>query len=285
MAELWRGAPAAEALSLRASAQAEELRAAGITPTLAIVRVGERAEDLSYERGAVRRCEGTGVAVERFVLAQDAAQEELTDLLRRINGDRRIHGCLLLRPLPRQMDEKAVCAVLAPEKDIDGITPSSLAGVFTGSGAGFPPCTAQACMELLAHYGCDPAGKRAVVVGRSLVVGRPAAMLLMGQNATVTICHTKTANLAEECRRGDILLAAAGQPELIKAEHVRPGAVVLDVGIHSMDGKLTGDVESAAAEPVAGAITPVPGGVGAVTTCVLALHVIQAARRQNGLET
>ena len=192
----------------RPAAGRHRCRQAGVVPTLAIVRVGERPEDLSYERGAVKRCEKVGIAVKRFILSEDASQEELTALLRKINGTPEIHGCLLFRPLPRHMDEGAVCAALSPAKDVDGITPGSLASVFSGDRQGYPPCTAQACMELLDYYGYDLTGRRAVVVGRSLVIGRPAAMLLLGRNATVTLCHTRTADLAAECRRAEVLIAA-----------------------------------------------------------------------------
>ncbi len=260
MAELWKGAPAAAALTEKLAVQAAALRQAGVVPTLAIVRVGERPEDLSYERGAVKRCEKVGIAVKRFILSEDASQEELTALLRQINRAPDIHGCLLFRPLPRHMDEGAVCAALSPAKDVDGITPGSLASVFSGDRQGYPPCTAQACMELLDYYGYDLTGRRAVVVGRSLVIGRPAAMLLLGRNATVTLCHTRT------------------------ADHLAPGQVVIDVGINvDEDGSLTGDVDFAAAQDVVRAITPVPGGVGAVTTTVLARHVLEAAARASGL--
>ena len=283
MAELWKGAPVAAALTERASRQAAELRVRGVRPALAIVRVGERPEDLSYERGARRRCESAGIEVKHHPLPEEASQGELLAVLEQINRDPDIHGCLLFRPLPRHMDEEAVCAALSPEKDVDGITPGSLAGVFAGSGAGFPPCTAQACMELLRYYNYPLSGKRAVVVGRSLVAGRPVSMLLLHQNATVTLCHTRTVQLAEECRRADVLIAAAGQLGMIGADCVRPGQVILDVGINTdSQGNLAGDVALSAVEPVAEAVTPVPGGVGAVTTSVLALHVVQAARRQTG---
>ena len=246
--------------------------------------MGERPEDLSYERGAVKRCEKVGIAVKRFVLSEDASQEELTALLRQINGAPDIHGCLLFRPLPRHMDEGAVCAALSPAKDVDGITPGSLASVFSGDQLGYPPCTAQACMELLDYYGYDLTGRRAVVVGRSLVIGRPAAMLLLGRNATVTLCHTRTADLAAECRQAEVLIAAAGKAKVIGADHLAPGQVVIDVGINvDEDGSLTGDVDFAAAQDVVRAITPVPGGVGAVTTTVLARHVLEAAARASGL--
>lgn len=283
MAEVWRGAPVAQAMTARLAARADQLKVLGIVPTLAIVRVGERPEDLSYERGALSRCEKVGIRVKQFTLPKEASHGDLMEVIQQINADREIHGCLLFRPLPAHMDEEAICAALDPAKDVDGITAGSLAAVFTGSGAGYPPCTAQACMEILDYYGCDLTGKRAVVVGRSLVVGKPLAMLLLGRNATVTLCHTRTADLAAECRRAEVLIAAAGRANMIGPAHLSPGQLVLDVGINvDEDGSLVGDVDFAAADEAAGAITPVPGGVGAVTTSVLAAHVIRAAEKSMG---
>ena len=284
MAELWKGAPAAAALTEQLIPRAQALRERGIVPTLAIIRVGERPEDLSYERGAMKRCEKVGVAVRQFLLTAVSSQADLMDVIEEVNRDQSIHGCLLFRPLPRHMDEQAACAALDPAKDVDGITPGSLAAVFAGSGAGYPPCTAQACLELLDHYGYELKGKRAVVVGRSLVIGKPASMLLLGRHATVTICHTRTADLPAECRRADVLIAAAGKAGVVGASCLSPGQVVIDVGINAgEDGNLVGDVDFAAAEPVVKAITPVPGGVGAVTTSVLARHVIEAAEKAAGI--
>ena len=280
MAEHWKGAPLAQALTERLVFKANQLKVQGIVPTLAIVRVGERPEDLSYERGALKRCEKVGIRVKQFTLPKEASHGDLMEVIRQINADREIHGCLLFRPLPAHMAEEAICAALDPAKDVDGITAGSLASVFTGSGAGYPPCTAQACMEILEHYGCDLTGKRAVVVGRSLVVGRPLSMLLLRKNATVTVCHTRTADLPAECRRAEVLIAAAGVANMIGRDHLAPGQLVLDVGINvDQDGNLVGDVDFAAAEEIAGAVTPVPGGVGAVTTSVLAAHVLQAAEQ------
>ena len=283
MAELWKGAPAAAALTEQLIPRAQALRERGIVPTLAIIRVGERPEDLSYERGAMKRCEKVGIAVRQFLLTETSSQADLMEVIEEVNRDDAIHGCLLFRPLPNHMDEGAACAALAPEKDVDGITPGSLAAVFAGSGAGYPPCTAQACLELLDHYGYELKGKRAVVVGRSLVIGKPVSMLLLGRHATVTLCHTRTADLPAECRRAEVLIAAAGKAGVIGADCLSPGQVILDVGINADgDGNLVGDVDFAAAEAVAGAITPVPGGVGAVTTSVLARHVIEAAEKAAG---
>lgn len=280
MAELWKGAPVAAALTERLIPRAQALVEKGVTPTLAIVRVGERPEDLSYERGALKRCEKVGIAVRQYLLTSEATQADLMEVIEDINRDDSIHGCLMFRPLPKHMDEAAACAALSPAKDVDGITAGSLAAVFSGSGAGYPPCTAQACLEILDHYGYELKGKRAVVVGRSLVIGKPVSMLLLGRHVTVTVCHTRTADLAAECRRAEVLVAAAGKAGAVSAQCLAPGQVVLDVGINvDENGNLVGDVDFAAAEATVDAITPVPGGVGAVTTSVLARHVIEAAEK------
>ena len=280
MAEILKGAPVVSALNERISKKAEELRGLGIIPTLTLVRVGENEADISYERGAIRRCEAVGVEVKNTVFPEDISQEELLAFIDSLNRDDSVHGVLIFRPLPRHINDEAVRSALAPEKDVDGITDGSLAGVFTGSGRGFCPCTAEACIEILDHYGIDCAGKRAVVVGRSLVIGKPVSQLLIGKNATVTVCHTRTKDMQSETRRADILIAAAGKAGVIGADHVAPGQVVIDVGINvDENGKLCGDVDFSSAEPVVSAITPVPGGVGSVTTSVLANHTVIAAER------
>ena len=280
MAELWKGAPVAAALTERLIPRAQAPVEKGVTPTLAIVRVGERPEDLSYERGALKRCEKVGIAVRQYLLTSEATQADLMEVIEDINRDDSIHGCLMFRPLPKHMDEAAACAALSPAKDVDGITAGSLAAVFSGSGAGYPPCTAQACLEILDHYGYELKGKRAVVVGRSLVIGKPVSMLLLGRHATVTVCHTRTADLAAECRRAEVLVAAAGKAGAVSAQCLAPPQVVLDVGLNvDENGNLVGDVDFAAAEATVDAITPVPGGVGAVTTSVLARHIIEAAEK------
>ena len=278
MATILKGAPVVAAMNEANAARCAALAAKGITPTLAVVRVGEREDDLSYERGVLARCAKVGVAVKPFLLPADAPQQALLDVLAQVNADPAIHGCLLFRPLPSQFDDRTIRAALAPEKDIDGITDGSLAGVFTGTPVGYPPCTAQACLEILKHYSIPLSGRRAVVVGRSLVVGKPAAMMLDRENATVTLCNSRTQNLPEVCRQADIVVVAMGKMGAVGADCLRAGQTVVDVGIHvNEEGKLCGDVQFAAAEPVVDAITPVPGGVGTVTTSVLVGHVVQAA--------
>ncbi len=281
MAELLKGAPVAAALAERTAAKAAALREKGVTPTLAILRVGERPDDLSYERGAMKRCDACGVAVRSVVLPGDVGQDELMAAIESLNEDGAVHGILLLRPLPAPLDNEAARQAIRPEKDVDGVTDGSLAGVFTGSGAGFAPCTAQAVMELLDFYHIPVAGKHAVVAGRSLVIGRPVAMLLMAAGATVTVCHSKTADLPAYTRQADVLVTAIGRMGYFGAEHIAPGQTVIDVGIHfdPDTGKMRGDVDMTAAEPVAAALTPVPGGLGAVTTAVLVSHVAEAAEK------
>lgn len=278
MAQILKGAPVASALNEKMQKDVARLKEAGIVPTLAILRVGEREDDISYERGAMKRCETVGVAVKNVILPADVSQETLMASLDKLNKDAAVHGVLIFRPLPKHLDGEAVRAALAPEKDIDGITDGSLAGVFTDTKVGYAPCTAQACMEILDFYGVDCKGKRAVVIGRSLVVGKPAAMLLMARQATVTICHTRTVDMPSVTRGAEILIVAAGKAGAVDESYLSEGQIVVDVGIHvGEDGKLRGDVVFDKAEPIVGAISPVPGGVGTVTTSVLVSHVVQAA--------
>ena len=281
MAELLKGAPVAAALTDKVRARAEALAEYGVTPKLAILRVGERADDLSYERGALKRAEKAGVAVERVLLPADCTQEELIGAIEAINADPSIHGCLMFRPLPKSLDEAAACAALDPAKDMDCITTGSLAGVSANSKLGFPPCTAAAVLHVLDYYGYELTGARVTVVGRSLVIGKPVSVMLQAKNATVTMCHTRTRDLAAECRRAEILVVAAGHIGTAGADCVAPGQVVIDVGINWDEeaGRLVGDVSFDEVEPLVAAITPVPGGVGSVTTAVLMEHVVTAAER------
>ena len=280
MAEILKGAPVTAALNEKMTREVEELKAKGVNPTLAIFRVGERPDDLSYETGAMKRCAKVGIDVRQFLLPSDCTREQLLDVIQRINGDPSIHGCLMFRPLPDKAMEEAACALLAPEKDVDCMTSRSLATVFTGKGVGYPPCTAQACIELLDHYGVTLQGKRVAVIGRSLVIGKPVSMMLQARNATVTMCHTRTVDMASVCRNAEILVVAAGKAGVVDSIFAAPGQIVVDVGINvTAEGKLCGDVNFDSVEPIVEAITPVPGGVGSVTTAVLAKHVIEAAEK------
>lgn len=278
MAQLLYGKQVADAMDLETAANVARCAARGIRPCLAIVRTGEDPGDESYERGARRRCEALGIEVRPVHFPKDVSLKEFLSAVGQVNRDPSVHSCLILRPLPAHLDDEAVRRALAPEKDADGITDGSLAGLYAGAEQGYAPCTAEACIRILEHYGIEIKGKHAVVVGRSLVIGRPAAMLLLERHATVTICHTRTGNLTEICRQADILVAAAGRQGILDPGCFREGQVVLDVGIHvGAEGKITGDVDFSRAEPLVSAITPVPGGVGAVTTAVLAAHVAKAA--------
>lgn len=280
MAVILKGAEVTAAMNEKLISEVEHLKSKGVSPTLAIVRVGERGDDIAYERGAMKRCEKIGVAVKQFILPSSASQAELLSVIDDINRDANIHGCLLFRPLPAQMDDEIVRQALTPEKDIDGITDGSLAGVFAGTQRGYPPCTAQACIEILNHFGYELTGKRVAVVGRSLVIGRPVAMMLMQRNATVTICHTRTVDMPAICREADIVVVAAGRAGIAGASCFSPNQIVIDVGTNvNEEGKLCGDVKFSEAEPIVGAITPVPGGVGGVTTSVLVAHVVEAAQK------
>lgn len=282
MARLLRGAPVSAALTEELVGRVVTLGEGGIVPTLAIVRVGEREDDLSYERSAEKRCGRVGIGVRTFVLPPDCSQDELMDVIVEVNTDDSIHGCLMLRPLPKTLDEEAACEALEPTKDIDCITAGSLYGVFSNRPTGFPPCTAEACIELLDYYGIELEGARVVVVGRSLVVGKPVSCMLQARNATVTMCHTRTKNLADELSRAEVIVVAAGHVGTVGPDCVHEGQTVVDVGINWDEkvGRLVGDVDFDAVEPIVSSITPVPGGVGSVTTAVLCRHVIEAAERK-----
>ncbi|MEI3060426.1 MAG: bifunctional 5,10-methylenetetrahydrofolate dehydrogenase/5,10-methenyltetrahydrofolate cyclohydrolase [Oscillospiraceae bacterium] len=291
MAKLLLGKEVTDALNEKLMERTAALKEQGIIPTLAIIRCGANPSDLSYEKGATKRAELVGVAVKKYELPEDVTKEALMAAIDEINGDDSVHGVLMFRPLPKHLkaDQDEICNRLDPKKDVDCMTDLSNAGVFEGrKDLGYAPCTPEACMEILDYYGIDCKGKSAVVIGRSLVVGKPAAMMLMGKNATVTVCHTKTVNTAEVARSADILVSAAGVLGSLTKEYVRPGQVVIDVSINwdpnkvnSKGGKgaIAGDAVFEEVEPVVEAITPVPGGVGSVTTSVLMKHVVEAAEK------
>jgi len=271
------GAPVAKVIAEACEKDIRGLAATGVVPKLAVIRIGERPDDLAYERGIGRRFACAGAAVDVVTLQSDVGQEALEQSVLRLGGDRSVHGILLLRPLPSPLSERRVGGIISPAKDVDGMSPRNTADVFTGMGGGFPPCTPAAVMELLDFYGIGLAGQKVTVIGRSAVVGRPLAMLLVAGNATVTLCHTKTANLAEECRRADILISCAGKAGLVTEFFVHPRQVVVDVGMNMVDGALCGDVDFDAVKDAVRAITPVPGGVGGVTTAVLFQHTVRSA--------
>lgn len=282
MAELLLGLPVAKAINARLEPRIASLKERGVSPKLAILRVGERADDLSYERGALKRCESLGIEAEVIALPVElVTTESLTEVVRNLNTHDDIHGVLMFRPLPKSIDEARVCEALDPAKDVDCLTSGSLYGVFANKPTGFAPCTAEAVVELLDFYDVPLDGANVAVVGRSLVIGKPVSMMLQARNATVTMCHTHTRDLADVCCAADIVVAAAGHARTIGADCVNEGQVIVDVGINwdAEADKLVGDVDFDAVEPVVAAITPVPRGVGSVTTAVLAKHVVEAAER------
>ncbi len=292
MAKLLLGKEVTDALNADLQKRTAALRARGVVPTLGIVRIGADPSDLSYEKGATKRAELVGVDVKKFELPADASKEAVLAVIDQVNADESIHGVLLFRPLPKHLkaDQNEICNRLSPEKDVDCMTHLSNAGVFEGlNDLGYAPCTPAACMEILDFYGIDCKGKSAAVIGRSLVVGKPVSMMLMGRNATVTTCHTRTVNTAEICRNADIIVTSAGVLNSLTADFVRPGQVVIDVSINwdaekinakGGKGGIAGDAKFDEVEPIVQAITPVPGGVGSVTTSVLMKHVVEAAEKR-----
>ena len=289
MAKQLLGKEVNEALVASLQTRTAALREKGVTPCLGIVRLGENPSDLSYEKGATKRAEEVGVAVKNYILPETASKEDVLAVIDQVNADDSVHGVLMFRPLPKHLknDQDEICNRLDPKKDVDSMTHMSNAGVFEGQDLGYAPCTPAACMEILDYYGIDCKGKKAVVIGRSLVVGKPAAMMLMAKNATVTICHTRTVDPAAICREADIIVSAAGVLNSLTKDFVREGQVVIDVSMNWNPEKITakgkggmcGDATFDEVEPIVGAITPVPGGVGAVTTSVLMKHVVEAAEK------
>ncbi len=279
-----KGKPVADAITQTLQADVEALKAKGIAPKLKIVRVGAREDDLAYERGALNRMKTCGILAEVLELPADIDQETFVKELKAVNDDATVHGILLFRPLPAQLNMDEIKYVIRAEKDVDCISPLNVAKTFDGDKTGFPPCTAQAVMEILYHYEVPVLGSDVAVVGASLVVGKPLVSLLIQEEATVANCHIRTKDTSHYTRQADIVVSAAGCAGLVKGDWVKEGAVIIDVGINvDKDGNLCGDVKFDECEPKASMITPVPGGVGSVTTSVLAKHVVQAAKQLNGL--
>ncbi|MBQ1346483.1 MAG: bifunctional 5,10-methylene-tetrahydrofolate dehydrogenase/5,10-methylene-tetrahydrofolate cyclohydrolase [Erysipelotrichaceae bacterium] len=280
MEHILRGKEVAAAIMERNRPIITGLKEKGILPTLAIFRVGEKEADLSYERGAIKRFEQCGIQTIRYTFDENVSVEDFYQKLDEANKDPKIHGILVFRPLPKdRFDDTTLRNFISPEKDVDGCSDLSLAGIFTGRDLGFPPCTAQAVLEILDHYQIDVEGKNVVVLGRSLVIGRPVSLLLMQRNATVTICHTRTKDLTAIASKADILVCTTGRPEMVNKTFTHPKQIIIDVGIEYSEKKqkLSGDVDYEEVEPFVQAITPVPGGVGSVTTSVLVDHVVKAA--------
>ena len=277
----YRGMPAVKAMAEEFKSRVAALKERGVYPKLAVVRAGEREDDIAYEKGIMKRFGTVEAEVEVIKLPIDIDEESFEETIRRLNEDEKVHGILVFRPLPKQLDDNRLKEIIRPDKDVDSISMANAAKVFAGDKTGYASCTAQAVMELLEHNKIDLTGKKVAIVGRSLVVGKPLAMLMLGRNATVTVCHTRTKNIAEECKRADILVACAGSAKMIKRDFTNPDQIVVDVGINFVDGAMCGDVDyDDVAEHVA-AITPVPGGVGTVTTSVLLKHTLESAERRD----
>lgn len=274
--EILKGLPVANAINEKLMEQVKSIE--GLLPHIAIIRVGERPDDCSYERGAVKKMDKVGVRCTTYTFDADIDNETFQAEFDKINENPDIDGILMLRPLPKQLDEKQIENKIDPRKDLDGISPLNLAKVYAGDESGYAPCTAEAVIEMLDYAGIDIKGKRVTVVGRSLVIGKPVSMLLMKRNATVTVCHTKTVDMEGTCKNAEILVAAAGSARMIKKDYVAEGAIVVDVGINvDEEGNLCGDVDFDTITDIAAIATPVPGGVGSVTTSVLAKHLVKAA--------
>ncbi len=275
---LMKGAEVNAAMKERMINRVDALKKKGVQPVINIVRIGNRSDDLAYERGARKRMESVGVEMKITELPEDISQADFVKAFRKVNEDKTVHGIMLFRPLPKHLDESEIASIINPIKDVDCMSPVNIAKVFMGDEGVFAPCTAKAVMEMLVHYEVDLSGKNVAIVGRSMVIGKPLAMLMLKKNATVTVCHTRTVDLAEKCRRADVVVAAAGRAGMITGDMISRGTVVVDVGINiNEEGKLCGDVEFESVEPQASYISPVPGGVGGVTSSVLASHVIKAA--------
>lgn len=285
MGQIIKGKPVADAITAELVKDVEVLKSKGIEPKLKIVRVGAREDDLAYERGALSRMEKCGIKAEVLELPVDICQADFVKELKAVNDDPSVHGILLFRPLPKQLDMEEIKFVVDPVKDIDCMNPLNAEKIFEGDKTGYPPCTSQACVEILDHYGIDIKGKRAAVIGRSMVVGKPLAMLLLDKNATVTICHSRTNDLPGVCRQAEVVIAAVGRAEMVTGDFISEGAVVIDVGINvNAEGKLCGDVKFDECVDKASMITPVPAGVGSVTTSVLAKHVVKACKQINNIQ-
>ncbi len=285
MGVVMKGNEVAKAMKETLIRNTQALKEKGIIPCLAIVRVGKRPDDLAYERGAKKRMELSGIECRVIEFPENIGQKEFEEEFAKINEDPSVHGILLFRPLPPHLDEEAVKAAIHPYKDVDCMSDTNIAKVFSGDETGFAPCTAEAVVEMLDHFQIGLTGKKVTVVGRSMVVGRPLSMLLLKRNATVTICHTRTEGLAEECRNAQILVAAAGKAEMITGDMIGKDAVVVDVGINvDENGNLCGDVDFDAAQKKTSYLSPVPGGVGSVTTSILALHVLRGTCYLNHIQ-
>ncbi|HSK47826.1 MAG TPA: bifunctional methylenetetrahydrofolate dehydrogenase/methenyltetrahydrofolate cyclohydrolase FolD [Coriobacteriia bacterium] len=283
MAEIIDGKLVAAETKTKAAEIVSRARAQGVEPGLAVILVGDDPASHSYVRMKERDCADVGIRSFDFRRPADIGQADLDSLIDECNADPAVHGILVQMPLPRQLDAERAVMRIDPDKDVDGFHPASLGKLVRGI-PGPRACTPWGVMAMLDHYGIDPSGKNAVVIGRSTIVGKPMSLMLLERNATVTICHSKTRDLPAVCREADILVAAVGRARMVTREYVKPGAVVIDVGINQTEAGMVGDVDFAAVEPVASWITPVPGGVGPMTRAMLVLNTAQAAARVAGIE-
>jgi methylenetetrahydrofolate dehydrogenase (NADP+)/methenyltetrahydrofolate cyclohydrolase len=280
-AKLLTGKEVAQKMDQDIQAEVQGLKGRGINPALRIMIVGEAEDSVYYANSAKKMAEKNGIVCEIEQLPGSTSQDEFVNTLKQRNADKTVHGIIVMRPFPKQISEDVVKHILAPEKDIDCFNPVNAGKIMAGDMTGFPPATPQAVMEMLRFYAIPMSGKEAVVIGRSMVVGKPMSMLLLGENATVTVCHSRTKDLPGVCKRADIVVAAIGKAKMITADYIKAGATVMDVGINPEGDKFVGDVNTEVVKELAGAITPVPGGVGTVTTRVLLKHVVKAAKLQN----
>lgn len=272
------GKPVADSIVESLAPEVAALKAKGKVPTLAVIRVGAREDDLAYERGLTKRFESAECAVKKIELPEDVTQEMLDAAVASADADPAVDGILMFRPLPKTLTDKNVLNTISAVKDVDGMGKANMADIFSGAGEGHAPCTAQAVIEMLKFHGIEMKGKKVTVVGRSLVIGKPVAMLLLKENATVKVCHTKTEDLKAECQWADIVVACAGVAKMLNADYFRAGQTVIDVGMNvDEEGKLCGDVDFASVSEIVDAITPVPRGVGSVTTSVLLRAVVKNA--------
>lgn len=279
MAELLNGAPVAAGIKESLKKKLDKYEE---IVGLGIIRMGEKPDDISYEKSIIKQADQIGIEITPIGISPDISSGDIVSLIEKLNRAENISGVLILRPMVNLEVEKLIVATLDPGKDVDGITSTSMAKHYSGHGEGFYPCTAEACMEILSYYGVNVKGKKVVIVGRSQVIGKPVAMMMLGQHATVTICHSKTQDLKETVRQADVVVAAIGRDRFITEEYLTEGQVVVDVGINfDQEGRLHGDVDFEKVKNLVKAITPVPGGVGNVTTALLFAHTVEASKRRN----
>ncbi|KUO65832.1 MAG: bifunctional 5,10-methylene-tetrahydrofolate dehydrogenase/5,10-methylene-tetrahydrofolate cyclohydrolase [Gracilibacter sp. BRH_c7a] len=282
MSVILNAKPVVQEIKNQLAEEVSQIQAAGIKPTLGIVRVGDRPDDVYYENSIIKNCQSIGIAVKTYTLALDIDMEAFTNILRQVNEDSSVHGILIFRPLPKQLDENVIKYIIDSNKDIDCMSPLNMAKVFEGDMEGLIPCTPAAVMETLKHYNITLQGANVVIMGRSLVVGKPLSMMLLKENATVTICHSKTKDLQGIAKKADIIVAAMGKAKLVDENYVTENSIVIDVGINDAgDGKICGDVDYEAVVDKVKSITPVPGGIGSITTAILLKHVVIACRRSS----